>query len=660
MTGATPAPIVGFSVFEVDLERRELRRHGRRVHLQDKPFELLTALLERPGGTWTREDLCARLWPGQPFGDFEAGLNTAVAKLRDALGDDAAQPRFIETVPRRGYRFIVPLAASAAAVPPPSTAAGDAASARPTSGTTGDAARVAEPAVAPAGDRRARRRWVVATASVALAVAGAGGLLLGSRDTERRPADGAMRSLAVLPFANLSGDAAQSHLADGVTESLTTELARVASLHVASRTSAMTYRDSRLTLPEIARSLGVESIVEGAVLRQGSRIQVKAQLIDARSDRHLWARSYDGDMAEILDLQARIAADVADTVAARTPSAGAAPRPRPRVDPAAYEAYLRGRYLLQQRTTESVRAAVAALEESVRRDPGFAPAHASLAAGATVYPTYVGGDANAMDRLAEREARLALAIDPGLGEAHAVLAQIQFSRWEWKASEESFRRAIAAEPREPTAPMWYGMLLVELGRGREAVQQMDRARQLDPGGRIPRAMYGWALLYDGRPEESARELRPLVAIDPSFERARHFLGNAYEALGDLPAARGEYEAALAASGTEPLRRHHRGHVAAVMGDRATLLRLAREAEEAAARGGTAMAAAELWSLAGEPDRAFAWLDRSFAAREWELRGVRNHQMLVPLHGDPRFARLVERLGLPPVPSAAASGSTRPL
>ena len=402
MGTTAPPPMVRFATFELDLGAGELHKAGAKVRLQDKPFRLLAALLERPGELVTREELVGRLWASDTFVDFDNSLNNAVNRVRAALGDAAENPRFVETVGGHGYRFIAPVETAPPITPAPP---------------------FKPPETAP--PRVSRRKIVVGMALLAPLVLAA---VAWQVWRSLQPYAGPIRSLAVLPFDNLSSDAEQEYLADGITDALITELAGIRSLRVLSRQSVIRYKDSAKSLPEIARELGVDGIVEGAVHRSGSRVRVSAQVVHGPRDEHLWARSFEGAAGDMLALQAEIARAVADGVRVKlTPPEQARFARAADVDPEAYDLYLRGRYFYNRLGVDDMETVllkcVSYQQQAVQKDPRFAPAHATLA-WCYVPLAYFGllPPWEATPRL-EKHARKALELDPELAEGHLALAE---------------------------------------------------------------------------------------------------------------------------------------------------------------------------------------------------------------------------------------------
>ena len=325
-----PTSVVRFGTYEVSLQSGEVRKAGLKIRVQQQPMKLLKILLERPREVVTREELRSRVWPGESFGDFDQALNIAVGKLRSALGDSAENPRFIETLPKRGYRFIADVSVVDADVrsKKPASVAGDLPATEPA-----HKVQVAGSAVVPK-----RRLWSALRVIVAFALVLSLPILAVWLFRSRGSPPSGIRSLAVLPLENLSGDAAQNYFADGMTDELITDLAQISALRVISRTSVMVYKGARKSLPQIARELNVDAVIEGSVLRSGDQVRITAQLIEASTDKHLWSQSYEGELRDTLALQNRVASAIADQIRINlTPREQAALKSAKAVDPEAYQ-----------------------------------------------------------------------------------------------------------------------------------------------------------------------------------------------------------------------------------------------------------------------------------------------------------------------------------
>jgi TolB-like protein/DNA-binding winged helix-turn-helix (wHTH) protein/Tfp pilus assembly protein PilF len=505
VVGASARLKFRFSLFEVDPEAQELRKSGLRLKLQPQPFQILLLLLGRAGEIVSREELRASLWPAETYVEFDRSLNRAVVKLREALGDSAESPRYIETVPKRGYRFIAPVSRS---VPQ---------------------------AVRPAPAEGFRKRLPLRLLGVGLAGIGVlFAVYLLVRRIERRAPTAAIRSLVVLPLQDLSREVGQEYFADGVTDELTTDLAQIQSLRVISRTTAMHYKGTKLPLPQIARELGVDAAVEGSVSRSENKIRIRAQLVRGATDEHVWASSYERDLGDAIVLQAELARDIADQIhirlGSREESAFSARKP---VNPQAYEAYLKGRHFFDKRLLKSNAEAEAYFRQAIATDPNFAPAHAGLA-DALVSRSYYGAasPADVMPQAKSMIAR-ALALDPNLPDAHVSLGWIKLTYdWDWLGVEEEIKRALERNPNSATARQLYGNYFLALGRIDDATAELQRARELDPLSLFINRDLGRAFYYARRFDDALKQFQQTLDLDSSIGGATYeWVGWCFEKKG---------------------------------------------------------------------------------------------------------------------------------
>src|SRR6204780_170515 len=436
-----------FGVFEADLRNGELTKQGKRLRLQEQPFQLLAMLLERPGELVTREEVRQRLWP-KTIVDFDHGLNKAISKVRDGLGDSAENPRFIETVASRGYRFLADVAVVQGGQP--QTAAGDLAAGR-------EAPALAQPpdAGTSAGWPGHAFGWKLSGIVTALALAV---FLSWSFYSWKHPRS-TIHSLAVLPMENLSNDASQDYFADGMTDELITHLGQISAIRVISRTSAMTYKNAHKPLAEIARELNVDAVVEGSVLHSGERVRIAAQLIEVPADKQIWAESYEGDFRDTLALQSRVARSIAAQIRATLNRQEQVALDNPKaVNPEAYEAYLKGRYFLNKRTGDGLRSAIEYFKRAIESDSNYAEAYSGLADAYALSGDWKYGVLPPQEAFpkAKAAATKALALDESLGEAHASLAYaLDLYGWHWEAAETVYKRAIKLNVGYATAHQWY-------------------------------------------------------------------------------------------------------------------------------------------------------------------------------------------------------------
>src|SRR6202795_222382 len=475
MGPAVPPPrAIRFGLFEIDVRSGELRKQGRKVRLEGQPVQILICLLENPGELVTREELHRRLWPADTYVNFEHGLNAAVKRLRRALNDSADNPRFVETLPRRGYRFLAPIQAVNAGEDVPIVAEIPPAK----SDSAGEEPPAAE------DHHRVAPQWLLAWKKLGIALL----LVLGIFTVWMlRPKNGqspVIRSLAVLPLENLSGDPAQDYFSDGMTDELITELGQISELRVISRTSVMTYKGARKSLPQIARELNVEAVVEGTVLRSGEQVRITAQLIQAPADKHLWAQSYVGDVREPLALQRQVARAIAEEIRIElTPHERDVLKNVKTVNAEAYEAYLKGRYFWNKRTGDGLKMAVGYFKQAVEKDPNYAQAYTGLADSYALLGDWEYGVLAPTEAYpkAKAAATKALELDSTLGEAHISLAfTLDGFDWDFGAAEKEFTRGIELNPGYATGHQWYAGHLILFGRSSEAIAEMKKAEDLDP------------------------------------------------------------------------------------------------------------------------------------------------------------------------------------
>jgi len=475
------------------------------------------------------------------------------------------------------------------------------------------------------------------------------GIVAPARPAALRSSFEAVRSIAVLPLRNLAGRADEDYFVDGMTEALITDLAKIRSLRVISRTSAMRYKSSDKPLQEIARELDVEAIVEGSVLRIGDEVRITAQLVDTRSDRHLWAESYDRPTQGLLAMQREVARDIAAQIkAAVTPQELARLQTGVAIDPRAHEAYLKGRHHWNRRTADGLQRGLAAFNEALAIDPGFALAQAGLADVWCVLGVFSFAPPTEAYPRSRAAAMRALELDPSLGEAHVALGWIAaFFDFDWRGAEAHFRSALELAPNHATAHQWYALYLVERGRFDEARALMARAVQLDPLSLMIATTAGIGPHCAGRYAEAAEHLSRALDLDSNFWLAHWMLGRNHEAAGDLDAARKAFERAVETSAGNPQALSGLGHAQALAGDaagaQAILERLSRLARE---RYVSAFDFALVETALGHPDEALAWLGRAYAERSFVTGGsLVSDPRLRPLHELEPYRDLLRRAGV---------------
>lgn len=544
---------VRFGSFEMDLRAGELRKHGLRIRLQFQPLTILRMLLERPGEVVTREDLRQALWPGETFVDFDHGLNNAINRLRDTLSDSAESPRFVETLPRKGYRFIAAVENVPFSVPHDLAVQADDSS---TPLTTPHSDKVA---ALPAESSKASllggaRPWIAAGAAAVALLA-----LFLSLNTGRlrqwlpraSPAT-PIQSIAVLPLENLSGDPSQEYFADGMTEALITDLGKIGELHVISRTTAMHYKGNRKTLPEIARELHVDAVIEGAVLRSGDRVRIRARLVQAASDRQLWAERYERDLRDVLALQDEVARSIASEIKIKlTPQEQVRLSSGRPVDPEAHEAYLMGRNEWNKWTDEGLKKSVEYFERAIQKDPAYAQAWAGLSDTYQFLSLWDSWPAGVAMPKAKAAALKAIQLDDTLSDAHVALSGV-LGPYERVAAEKELQRAIALNPSNEWAHQAYGYRLSSMARFDEAIAEMKRALELDPLAPNKHQSLAATLYRAGRYDEALQHFREVPDPDANSERRHRFIAAIYERKGLQKEAIAEWLAALRFAGEKDL------------------------------------------------------------------------------------------------------------
>ncbi len=645
-----------FGVFEVDLRTGELRKQGLKVKLPGQPFQVLAMLLERPGELVTREEIREKVWPEGTFIDFEHSINTAVKRLREAFGDDTEHPRYIETLPRRGYRFIAPVEALNA-------------SSSPLGGGWPREAGAGEDSVAawsaPPPDLQTTRS---VTPSEALprpykaVILGAGIIILAMvavftfnvaslRDRTmhavgavREPPLG-IRSIAVLPLENLSRDPEQEYFADGMTEELITNLGKISALRVISRTSVLRYKGTKKPLPEIAKELNVDAILEGTVLHSGGRVRVTANLLHAATDRHLWAESYERDMGDVLTLKSEVAQAVAREIkVAISPaeSRGLA-RVRP-VNPAAYELYLKGRYHYYKWTPEGFRTAVEYFQKAVEADPGWAEPYAALA---TTYGwLWIEGALPPQEALPRFEAALktALAIDDSVPEVrYTLVASAFYYRWDWEEADREFQRALALDPNLVEARYEYAWFLSDMGRFPAAVTEAQRAVERDPLSVSANLALGSICFLAHQDDRAIAQLRRTAELEPDDSRAHVFLTTIYEQKQMYEEAIAELQKVVAMRRNPAEKLAGLQHAYQRSGPEGYWMWQLSEAKRRNAPYEIALVYAHL----GNAGQTVAWLEKAYQQHDWQMVQLKTLREWDSVRSDPRFQNILRRMKFPP-------------
>ncbi len=638
-------PSFVFGAYEADLRSGELRKGGLRIKIQDMPLRLLGLLAERAGQVVTREELRQSLWPSDTFVDFEDGLNTAVRKLRDALCDDAEKPRYIETIPRRGYRFIATIERHTSREIANASPAFDSHISTPSaSGSPTHLAAAHETASADVGSY-GNWRWTIALSAAALlicAVAGFGWWRFHEHATSA--AEAPIRSIAVLPFDNFSGDPAQNYLSDGMTDELITDLAQLGSLRVTSRTSVMRFKGAPKTMSQIRQELNVDAVVEGSVARSGNTIRVDAQLIDTLDDRHLWAQSFTEDEQNIIALQDDVAQAVAERVeTAIDPSVRARLANARPVNAEAYEDYLHGMSYMAHHTDADLLKSLDYFKQATAIDPTLGTAYAGTAEAYCYLGDYGVLPDHVVWPQAEMAAERAIALDETIGKAHAALAFAQWRyEWNWKDAEKEFQRALALNPNDSDTHHLYAIFLATKGDLPDAEQQLKTASELDPLSLIIRTNVGWLSYYHRDFAVAIADYQSVLQSDPQFFPAHDKLWIAYALAGQNQQASSELGGIF--------RFYHHANLVDRISAQARaadpVVRLRAEVLSYANSGYlTTYEKARYLAVAGENQKALATLETAESRRDSWLVYAGIEPAFDPLRSSPRFQRLLKDVGL---------------
>jgi TolB-like protein/DNA-binding winged helix-turn-helix (wHTH) protein/Tfp pilus assembly protein PilF len=638
---ASAARVLRFDTFELDLRTGELRKSGAKLRLQGQPLQLLRILLQGAGNLVTRDELRSQLWSADTFVDFDHSLHNAIGRIREALGDSAEIPRYIETLPRRGYRFIGRV--EEVQTPRISAVRNSAENGAEIGNKAPDAVAVAHPT------KRGAALAVVLCSCVAIGLAAWATWRHFYINSPIPP----IRSIAVLPLDNLSGDPSQEYFVDGMTDELITDLAKVGALRVISRTSVMRYKGTKKSLPEIAKELNVDAIVEGSVVRLGQRVRITAQLLHAPMDRHLWAETYERDLGDVLRLQSDVAQAIAQQVRAElTAQQQVRFRSVRPVNPEAYEPYLRGRYYLSNQFTvvQTLNKAKSYFEESIRKDRGFALAYSGLADSYT-YLGFFGHGELPPDRaykLAKEALNKALELDDSIGEVHDTLGLLSWRfGWDWHAAENEFNQAISLAPSYSCAHEDRAEYLSFMGRRAEALDEIAKINAMDPGPSS--AMTESAVYYQLRDYVSLVDAsRRGVASNPNEWVEHYNLGVGYEGTGKLLEAVSEYQKAVEMSNGNQDVTASLAHAYAVVGSRAQAKKILYDLERKSNSGYVSpYVIATICAGLGEKDRAFEFLEKAYQEKSLEISWHLKADLRIDnLRSDPRFHALLRRVRFP--------------
>jgi len=625
-----------FGPFQVDTAEHSLLRDGKPVPLTPKVFDLLEVLVRSNGRLVEKDELLKEVWPDS-FVE-EGNLNRNISILRKVLGEDASGGPYIETIPKRGYRFVASVKIVGNGF-----------------GTIGTERIDRDPLprdLLPPADldnsvqpRRALsgRRWLVLGGLAALLL-GTGSYVLMHRGAHSalRPE---IKSLAVLPFQNLSGDPSQEYFADGMTEALISNLAQISALRVVSRTSVMTFKGSKKPLPEIARELKVEGVIQSSVRRENGRVQVTIQLIHGPTDTHLWVRNYERALTEVLKLQDEMARAIADEIRIQiTPEDRVRMSAARAVNPAAHEAYLLGRFHFWKFIIDDHKLAIKHFERAIQIDPGYAPAYAGLSMAWQMLG--IQGGMKGVDTHARAAAQKALDLDDRLAEAHVARGRLQFFYdWDWKGAENSIRRALELDPNNLDAHFCYSLVHLGVGRFTEAIAEIQKAEQLDPLSHQVQAHFGRILLHAGKLEEALGRVKQAIEREPRSANAHVRLAEVYEAMGRYTEALEIYDKARVLRGSpldSPGYRVSVARVYARMGKSSEATRMLEGLKDLPR---TDMGAG-VYAAQGDNNEAFRLLFKRVEKREGSNVFIGTDPQLASLHSDPRWQELMRRMNLP--------------
>jgi TolB-like protein/DNA-binding winged helix-turn-helix (wHTH) protein/Tfp pilus assembly protein PilF len=631
---------------DFDLDRRayELRRAGRPLKLERIPMELLLLLVERHGELVSREQIIERIWGQEVFLDADTSINSAIRKIRQALKDSPEQPRFVQTVTGRGYRFIAPVAEIA----PPTLPVAEERIISVENQRSGAAINVATgPVQPPPPKQRGGQRKTLWAGS--LAVAGFVLLLalgIGSRRgwSPLRTGTPALHSIAVLPLENITGDPAQQYFSDGMTDALITDLAQIGSLRVVSRTSTAHYRDAHKTLPEIAKELGVDAVVEGTIARSGNRVRIDAQLIEATTDRHLWARSYERDIQDVLALQSDLARTIASEVQVRlSPGEQARLETKPSVRPEAYEAYLKGRFFWNKRNKEAIEKSIEYFTEAINIDPNYAPAYAGLADAYNISACGVPGGFSVKDAgpKAKAAALKAIELDDSSAEAHTALG-MAMSCYEGTRSEieHEYRKAIALNPNYALAHHYYALLLLGW-RNEEGLEQVREALRIDPVSPNLNGLYGEFLMETRQFDKGIAQFQKTVELDPHQYNSRVRLGFGYALAHRYNEAESEFREAEKISPNTLSSQAGLAYIYGLEGRRSEAEKMLPDLQSRSDRAGHPWLVCLVYIGLNRKQMALTWLEKAYSQGDF-LFDLDN-PLLDPLREEPAFQELVRRV-----------------
>jgi TolB-like protein/DNA-binding winged helix-turn-helix (wHTH) protein/Flp pilus assembly protein TadD len=615
-----PTHIVHFGIFQIDLKARELHKAGVKVKLQEQPFRVLALLVDHAGQVVTRGELQQKIWPTDAYVAFDQGLNNAIKKVRDALGDSADSPRFIETLARHGYRFVAPV------------------------GTVLE--RPSEPSQVRFGLRTHWNFALIGLACAALLAALAYWAWHGSTMRAGSPTEKVI--LAVLPFDNLSHDPDQEFFSDGLTEEMIAQLGKLnpERLTVISRGSVAKYKDSRLAANQIGGELHADYLVQGSVRRASDRVRITVQLIQVRDQTDLWAESYDRELKDILTLQDSVSRTIANQIhITLTPEQQTRLRGG-NLDPEAYEAYLKGRYYWNKRTGDGLQKALFYFQQAINKDPTYGAAYSGLA-DCNSGLAWHGFKSPAEALPAANAAALkAIEIDPQSAEAHASLGLVLTHRWDWAGAEAEFKQALRLDSHYANAHHWYGDYLSIMGRHDEALLEARQALALDPLNLMIGTWVGRRYYLARKYEHAIEQGRNTVELDANFAAAHLLLGENYVQAGMHEQGLVELQTAASLSGNSPLYLAQIAVAHASAGRKTEALQIVAQLQTiSSTRYVSPYGLAQIYAALNDKEQTFKWLQIAYDGRAVWMSYLAVDPVFDSLRPDQRFQDLLRRVRL---------------
>jgi TolB-like protein/DNA-binding winged helix-turn-helix (wHTH) protein/Flp pilus assembly protein TadD len=651
-SGPQFASRVRFGNFEVDFDARELFRDGVKVKLNEKPFQVLAALVERPGQLVRRDELRSKLWPADTYVDFDSNVNTALSNLRHALGDSAESPLYIETVPRQGYRFIAQLLPWVGTAAPTTSKSGPAdAQAMPGAQTRGTAPSVPPPPVV-----QGVRQYLPILLTVIL-VAGAAGIWIflhsGSRSAAQRNTEHV--TVFVVPFENLSGDPSQDYLSDGMTDEVITQLGQAFPdrLSVIARTTAMQYKAAHKSVAEIAREQHVDYVLEGTLQKQNNRVRITAQFFRGWDEGSLWTESFDRYATDLLSVEQEVANHIVDSLPVSLPGSPKTSDAHTSRNPEAYDDYLKGLFQLNKRTPGSIHSSIDYFSQATQKDPNFAAAYAFLANAYETAASWNIDDPRINYPKAAEASEKALALDKSLPEAHMTTGVVLHEyKWDWAGAEAELKRTIAMDKNSAVAHRYYAEFLTNAGRYDEALAEVHEAQRLDPLSLITESLVCFVYLHAHRYDDAISECNRVEQLDPNYLPTHLFLGEAYAGKHDYAEAIHQQEVAAKANGSSPEGAAIAAYYAAA-GRKVEANKILSSLlhEMSGSEYVSDFGLARIYMNLGDPQNALRMLEKAFDQRCYNLVFLIDLPDFDPLHNNPEFQQMVTRRGFPATATA---------